>query len=156
MQFRDYYQILGVERSASAEEIRKHYRQLARKYHPDVSKEKDAEARMKEVNEAYAVLKDPVKRAVWLCEAAGRSVGAETNTRMPTDFLMQQMAWREAMDDACGDDEKNAVRDEARGAADKVLEALSSAIDETHDWDKAVDLTRRLMFIERFLEQNAD
>ena len=58
--------------------------------------------------------------------------------------------------DACGDDEKNAVRDEARGAADKVLEALSSAIDETHDWDKAVDLTRRLMFIERFLEQNAD
>lgn len=69
---------------------------------------------------------------------------------------MQQMAWREAMDDACGDDEKNAVRDEARGAADKVLEALCSAIDETHDWDKAVDLTRRLMFIERFLEQNAD
>ena len=43
-----------------------------------------------------------------------------------------------------------------RPAADKVLEALSSAIDETHDWDKAVDLTRRLMFIERFLEQNAD
>lgn len=130
--------------------------------HPDrfadrlAAERRVAEQWASRINEAYAVLKDPVKRAVWLCEAAGRSVGAETNTRMPTDFLMQQMAWREAMDDACGDDEKNAVRDEARGAADKVLEALSSAIDETHDWDKAVDLTRRLMFIERFLEQNAD
>lgn len=129
--------------------------------HPDrfadrpAAERRVAEQWASRINEAYAVLKDPVKRAVWLCEAAGRSVGAETNTRMPMDFLMQQMAWREAMDDACGDDEKNAVRDEARGAADKVLEALSSAIDETHDWDKAVDLTRRLMFIERFLEQNA-
>ena len=130
--------------------------------HPDrfadrpAAERRVAEQWASRINEAYAVLKDPVMRAVWLCEAAGRSVGAETNTRMPMDFLMQQMAWREAMDDACGDDEKNAVRDEARGAADKVLEALSSAIDETHDWDKAVDLTRRLMFIERFLEQNAD
>ena len=72
----------------------------------------------------------------------------------------QKKASRVAAEGLCktlvADDEKNAVRDEARGAADKVLEALSSAIDETHDWDKAVDLTRRLMFIERFLEQNAD
>ena len=55
----------------------------------------------------------------------------------------QRFAQENVQCTSVGDDEKNAVRDEARGAADKVLEALSSAIDETHDWDKAVDLTRQ-------------
>jgi len=65
MEYRDYYKILGVTRTASADEIKKTYRRLARKFHPDVSKEKDAEARFKEVQEAYEVLKDPEKRAAY-------------------------------------------------------------------------------------------
>lgn len=65
MQFKDYYQILGVSRDAALTDIKKSYRKLARKYHPDVSKEADAETRMKEVNEAYAVLSDTEKRAAY-------------------------------------------------------------------------------------------
>ena len=60
--FKDYYEILGVSRSASQDEIRKAYRKLAKKHHPDVSKESGADERYKEINEAYEVLKDPEKR----------------------------------------------------------------------------------------------
>ncbi len=77
MEFRDYYAILGVEKTASSEEIKKAYRKLARKYHPDVSKEPDAEQRMKEVNEAHAVLSDPEKRAAYDQLGQGFSAGQE-------------------------------------------------------------------------------
>ena len=65
MEFKDYYAILGLERGASEDDIKRAYRKLARKFHPDVSKEPDAEARFKEVAEAYAVLSDPEKRAAY-------------------------------------------------------------------------------------------
>lgn len=65
MQFKDYYQILGVPHDATAEDIKKSFRKLARKYHPEVSKEPDAELRMQEINEANTVLSDPEKRAAY-------------------------------------------------------------------------------------------
>jgi len=65
MEYKDYYKILGVERDVDQDALKRSYRKLARKYHPDVSKEPDAEAKFKELNEAYEVLKDPEKRAAY-------------------------------------------------------------------------------------------
>ena len=84
MEFKDYYQTLGVAREASADEVKKAYRKLARKYHPDVSKEPGAEARMKEVNEAYAVLSDPEKRAAY--DQVGRGYQPGQDFRPPPDW----------------------------------------------------------------------
>jgi curved DNA-binding protein len=84
MEFRDYYKTLGVERSASADDIRKAYRRLARKYHPDVSKEADALERFKQMQEAYEVLKDPKKRAAY--DELGANWKQGEQFRPPPDF----------------------------------------------------------------------
>lgn len=84
MEFKDYYQALGVARDAPADDIKKAFRKLARKYHPDVSKEPDAEARMKEINEAYAVLSEPEKRAAYDQVGQGYRPGQEF--RPPPDW----------------------------------------------------------------------
>ena len=84
MEYKDYYATLGVARDATADEIRKAYRKLARKYHPDVSKEADAEVRMKEVNEANAVLSDPEKRAAY--DQLGKSYRPGQDFQPPPDW----------------------------------------------------------------------
>jgi len=84
MQFKDYYQTLGVTRDVTADDLKKAFRKLARKYHPDVSKEADAELHMKEVNEAYAVLSDPEKRAAY--DQLGRGYQPGQDFRPPPDW----------------------------------------------------------------------
>ena len=77
MEFKDYYKVLGVERGASEDEIKKAFRKLARKHHPDVSKAADAAARMQDINEAYDVLRDPEKRAAYDRVGQGMHGGQE-------------------------------------------------------------------------------
>lgn len=77
MEYKDYYQALGVDKGVSADEIKKAYRKLVRKYHPDVSKHKDADSKTKEINEAYAVLGDAEKRAAYDELGSGRRAGQE-------------------------------------------------------------------------------
>lgn len=84
MDFKDYYDIMGVERDATADDIKRAYRRLARKYHPDVSKEADAEAHFKDLGEAYAVLKDPEKRAAY--DQLGADWKAGQEFRPPPDW----------------------------------------------------------------------
>jgi curved DNA-binding protein len=84
MEYKDYYQIMGVKRDVTQDEIKRAYRKLARKYHPDVSKEADAELRFKEVGEAYEVLKDPEKRAAYDQLGANWKAGQDFNA--PPDW----------------------------------------------------------------------
>ena len=79
MEYKDYYKILDVERDASEADIKKSYRRLARKYHPDVSKEPDAEKRFKELGEAYEVLKDAQKRQSYDQLGANWKAGQDFN-----------------------------------------------------------------------------
>lgn len=84
MEFKDYYKIMGVPRDASQDEIKRAYRKLARKYHPDVSKEPQAEVRFKELGEAYEVLKDPEKRVAY--DRLGTNWKANQEFRPPPDW----------------------------------------------------------------------
>ncbi len=109
MEFRDYYKVLGVERTASAGEIRKAYRRLAHKYHPDVSKEPNAEARFKEMQESYEVLKDPEKRAAY--DQLGSQWKAGEQFRPPPD-------WGSGFEFS-GDGRARAGRSRGRGAGSR-------------------------------------
>jgi curved DNA-binding protein len=84
VEFKDYYKVMGVARDATEAQIKQAYRKLARKYHPDVSKEKDAEARFKEVGEAYEVLKSPEKRAAY--DQLGQGPRPGEDFRPPPDW----------------------------------------------------------------------
>ena len=102
------------------------------------------------VNEAYQRLKDPIKRAAYLCELSGAAIEAENNTAMPTAFLMQQMAWREALDDARDVDDVNALLQQVTDHRRTALTQLEKTLDQDRDFAAAAQQVRALMFVERF------
>jgi curved DNA-binding protein len=115
MKYKDYYKILGVERGASDEDLKKAYRRLARKYHPDVSKERDAKERFQEVAEAYETLRDKEKRAAY--DNLGR-FDAGQEFRPPPDWFSRFGRRSESFDDIDLSDlfESLGVRRAGRGA----------------------------------------
>jgi len=103
------------------------------------------------INEAYQRLKDPMRRAAYLCELGGAPIQAESNTAMPAAFLMQQMEWREAMDDATDVAALEALYDDVQQAHTAALQQCAQLIDTAHDLSAAAQQVRGLMFIEKFL-----
>lgn len=104
------------------------------------------------VNEAYQRLKDPLKRAAYLCELNGAAIEAENNTAMPPTFLMQQMAWREALDDASTLAATEQLADEVAHTRRQMENELTHTLDQQHDWAAAAAKVRALMFVARFAD----
>jgi molecular chaperone HscB len=104
------------------------------------------------VNEAYQRLKDPIKRAAYLCELNGAPIDAHHNTAMPPAFLMQQMAWRESLDEAASTAQVEALGDAVAAERKTLLATLATTLDEARDWAAAAAQVRALMFVERFAE----
>lgn len=135
------------------------WKQLQRQVHPDRFATQGAAAQRVamqwavRVNEAYQRLKDPLKRAAYWCQLQGVPVNAESNTAMPAAFLMQQMEWREALDEAGSEAEFDALLGQTRAAHRERLQALADCIDRDADAIAAVQQVRALMFIERFAEE---
>lgn len=109
-----------------------------------------------QANTAYRVLKNPSSRAAYLCERRGAPVDAENNTAMPADFLLQQMQWREALDDIRTGRDRNALQalvGEVRAQRDRRLEAIGEALDVHDAPQTAAGHVRALMFLDRFLDE---
>jgi molecular chaperone HscB len=103
------------------------------------------------INEAYQRLKDPMRRAAYLCELGGAPIQAENNTAMPAAFLMQHMEWREAMDDAADVAALEDLMHDVQQAHTTALQQCADLIDSAHDLSAAAQQVRGLMFIEKFL-----
>ena len=154
----DDFALFGLPRRYTLDrsELDARRRALQGEVHPDRFAAADAQSRRiamqtaVRVNEAYQRLKDPLARARYLCELGGTPIDAEDNTAMPAAFLMQQMEWREQLDDANtrADVEAIASRLEAERTAGHAR--LATALDEAERFDVAAAEVRALMFVERF------
>ncbi|MBV8619228.1 MAG: Fe-S protein assembly co-chaperone HscB [Curvibacter sp.] len=102
------------------------------------------------INEAYQRLKDPLRRAAYLCELRGAPIEAESNTAMPAAFLMQQMEWREALDEAVDAKTLEHLADEVGTARREAIARCQSLIDVDQQFSQAAQQVRALMFIARF------
>ena len=105
------------------------------------------------INEAYQRLRDPLKRASYLCEIHGAPINAENNTAMPGDFLMQQMEWREALDEAKTLRAVEEIAQEVRKNELEKLIKIEQTLDLKKDFVAAAQQVRSLMFVERFAAQ---
>lgn len=134
------------------------WKELQREAHPDkFAAQGQAAQRVAlqwsvRINEAYQRLKDPLKRAAYLCELLGAPIDAHHNTSMPAEFLMEQMEWREALDEAGTEDELDALAQRLGASRKDYLARIERLLDADGDAAGAAGQVRALMFIERFGE----
>ena len=132
------------------------WRKLQASAHPDRFSAEGAAAKRAamqwsvRINEAYRRLREPLTRAAYLCELRGAPIAAESNTAMPADFLMQQMAWREALDEAADDVATATLDTEVRRAELALIAQVTMLLDHENAPALAAERVRALMFIARF------
>ncbi|MBX3644549.1 MAG: Fe-S protein assembly co-chaperone HscB [Rubrivivax sp.] len=154
----DDFKLFGLDERFALEPARldRRWRELQAEVHPDRFAAQGAAAQRVamqwsvRVNEAYRRLKDPLRRAAYLCERRGVPIDAERNTAMPREFLTQQMAWRESLDDADGTDTVQALDDQVASHERQLLQRLEQQLDTHGDAQAAASLVRELMFVARF------
>lgn len=154
----DDFELFGLPRQFAQDRaaIDTRWKDLQREAHPDKFAAQGATAQRVamqwsvRINEAYQRLKDPLRRAAYLCELHGAAVNAENNTAMPAEFLTQQMDWREALDDAQDIAALDALNDEVGRSRRSLLQRCEQLLDQAGDYPGAVAQVRALMFIERF------
>ena len=152
------FELFGLTQKFSQDRaaIDARWKELQREAHPDkfaaqgVAAQRVAMQWSVRINEAYQRLKDPLKRAGYLCELNGAPINAENNTAMPTEFLMQQMEWREALDAAKTAEKIDQIALEANQYGREQLSKIEQSIDLHKDFSAAATQVRSLMFIERF------
>lgn len=152
------FELFGLPQRFAQErsEIDRRWKDLQREAHPDKFAAQGASAQRAalqwsvRINEAYQRLKDPLKRASYLCELRGAPIDAESNTAMPPAFLMEQMEWREALDEAAGEPELEALADRVDTRRREMLARIQQLLDLEADAPAAAQQVRALMFIERF------
>jgi molecular chaperone HscB len=133
------------------------WKDLQREAHPDrfatapAAAQREAMQWSVRINEAYQRLKDPIKRAAYLCALNGAPIRAEDNTAMPPAFLMQQMQWREDLDDAETATDLERMAAEVAAARREMLEVLQHTADVQRDFTALAQQVRSLMFVERFV-----
>jgi molecular chaperone HscB len=139
------------------------YRRVQAQVHPDrfaaagAAERRVAMQWAARANEAFRTLRSPASRAAYLCERHGQPIEAESNTAMPAEFLMQQMQWREELDEARSGDRGAAVAllREVEARRGEVLARVAAALDERHDYAAAAAAVRELHFIDRFRDELA-
>jgi molecular chaperone HscB len=158
---KNHFELLGVTERFGVDpsEVRQAHRRLQAAVHPDrfvsagATERRIAMQLATLANEAYRTLSDPGRRAAYLCERHGVPLRAETNTAMAPAFLIQQMEWREALDEARGRRDGRALAGLTDLLCDhraRLLAELGDAIDTDHDYARAADAVRRLMFVDKF------
>ena len=163
----DDFRLFGLEPRFAQDraEIDARWKALQAEVHPDRFAAEGAAAQhvamqwALRVNEAYQRLKDPMRRAAYLCELHGQPIGAESNTAMPVPFLMQQLRWREALETAITPADIETLDEQLATERQALLGQLAALIDERQDWPAAAAQVRALMFLTRFaqdIERRAD
>ena len=156
----DDFELMGLPRQFALDraQLDARWKELQKQAHPDRFAAESAVAQRVamqwsvRINEAYQRLKHPLKRAAYLCELLGAPVRAEDNTAMPAAFLMQQMEWREALDDAADEADIDRLEREVASAKREMLQKCERLLVSAEGAQKAVQEVRSLMFVERFAQ----